>query len=180
MDPSQGNRSLRCDYHKDHGHEIDKGRSLKFLVENLIKVGHLRRYIREINQGPEPRQDANKIAVGVVAPQEPRLTINYILGGLSDDQYQSKHQQKKLLRSTMIKARVNANHMGSNYAETEPIDGLISFPPVNPNRVIVAHYDMLVLTLYINVFYVHRVLVDPGSAANLLQLPAFKKMKLSS
>ena len=25
----------------------------------------------------------------------------------------------------------------------------------------------------------HRVLVDPGSAENLLQLPAFKQMKLS-
>ena len=37
----------------------------------------------------------------------------------------------------------------------------------------------LVLTLYINGFDVHRVLVDPGSAVDLLQLPAFKQMKLS-
>ena len=28
-------------------------------------------------------------------------------------------------------------------------------------------------------FDVHKVLIDPGNAANLLQLPAFKKMKLS-
>ena len=37
------------------------------------------------------------------------------------------------------------------------------------------HYDTLVFTLYINSFNVHRVLVDPGSAA----VPAFKQMKLS-
>ena len=42
------------------------------------------------------------------------------------------------------------------------------------------HYDALVLTLCINGFDVHRVLVDPGSATNLLELPAFTQMKLSS
>ena len=41
------------------------------------------------------------------------------------------------------------------------------------------HYDSLVLTLYINGFDVHRVLVDPGSATDLLQLLAFIQMKLS-
>ena len=63
--------------------------------------------------------------------------------------------------------------------EAKPIDGPISFASINPNRVIVPHYDALVLTLCINGFDVHRVLVDPGSAAELLQLPAFSRMKLS-
>ena len=84
-DPSQRNRSLRYDYHNDHGHEIDRCRSLKFLVEKLIKAGHLRRYIREIDQGPEPRKDADKIIAGVVAPPKSRPTINYILSGTSND-----------------------------------------------------------------------------------------------
>ena len=110
MDPSQRNRSLRCDYHRDHRHETDRCRSLKFLVEKLIKVGHLRRYIREIDQGEEPRQDVDRITVGAVAPLKSRPSINYILGGPFDNQYQSKHQQKKLLRAAIIKARVNAIH----------------------------------------------------------------------
>ena len=42
------------------------------------------------------------------------------------------------------------------------------------------HYDALILTLCINGFNVHRVLVDPGSVTDLLQLPAFRQMKLSS
>ena len=42
------------------------------------------------------------------------------------------------------------------------------------------HYDALVLTLCINGFDVNRVLVDPNSATDLLQLPAFIQMKLSS
>ena len=83
------------------------------------------------------------------------------------------------MRAAIVKAKVNAIHAEGGHEETKPIDGPISFPPINPNRIIVPHYDALVLTLYINCFDVHRVLVDLGSAADLLQLPAFKRMKLS-
>ena len=41
------------------------------------------------------------------------------------------------------------------------------------------YYDALVLTLCINGFDVHKVLVDPGNTADLLQLPTFNQMKLS-
>ena len=73
----------------------------------------------------------------------------------------------------MVKARVNAFHTRGSREETKLINDPISFPPINPNRVIVPHYDELVLTLCISGFDVHRVLVDPGSATYLLQLPAF-------
>ena len=178
--PSQRNPSVRCDYHRDHGHETNRCRSLKFLVERLIKAGHLRRYVREVDRVAESGLQANRIIVGVAIPPESRPVINYILGGPSDDQYQSKHQQKKLLRAATAKARVNAIHIGGSCEETKPIDGPISFPLVNPNRVIVPHYDALVLTLCISGFEVHRVLVDPGSVVDLLQLPVFNQMKLSS
>ena len=178
-DASQRNKSLRCDYHRDHRHEIDKYRSLKFLVEKLIKAGHLRRYVREIYHGQGSGLTTDRIKAGATAPTKSRLAINYILGDPFDDQYQSKRQQKKLLRATIVKARGNAIHTKGGHKETMSIDGPISFPLVNPNRVIVPHYDALVLTLYINGFDVHRVLIDPGSAADLLQLPTFKHMKLS-
>ena len=42
------------------------------------------------------------------------------------------------------------------------------------------YYDALVPTLCINGFDVHRVLVDPGHASDLLQLSAFTQMKVSS
>ena len=80
----------------------------------------------------------------------------------------------------MAKARVNAIHMGGSREETKMIDDPISFPSVNPNRVIVPHYDALVLTLCISGFDVHMVLVDPGSTTYLLRLPAFNQMKLST
>ena len=95
-----------------------------------------------------------------------------------DDRYQSKFQQKKLVKAATVKARVNDVHTKSDQ-EAEPIDDPISFALINPYNVIIPHYDALVLTLCINGFDVHRVLVDPGSAADLLQLSAFTQMKLS-
>ena len=63
---------------------------------------------------------------------------------------------------------MNAIHTGRNREETKSIDGPMSFPPVNPNRVVVPHYDALVLTLCISGFDVHRVLVDSSIAIDLL------------
>ena len=79
----------------------------------------------------------------------------------------------------MVKSQVNAVHISGSREETKPIDSPISFPPVNLNRVIVPHYDALILTLCINSFDVHRVLVDPSSTTDLFQLPTLNQMKLS-
>ena len=104
----------------------------------------------------------------MTTPIESRPAINYILGGPFDDQYQLKCQQKKFLRAATVKARVNAIHAEGRHEETKPIDGPISFPPVNLNMIIVPHYDALVLTLCISGFDLQRVLVDPGSTTDLL------------
>ena len=63
---------------------------------------------------------------------------------------------------------MNVVYTKSSQRKVKPIDGPIFFPLVNPNRVIVPHYDALVLTLCINGFDVHKVLVDPGNVADLL------------
>ena len=155
-------------YHRDHGHEADLCRSLKFLVEKLIKAGHLRRYLRDAEQGVKSGQPTDRVIASLTVQVKSRPTINYILGGQTDDRYQSKFQQKKFIKAATVKARVNVIHTDSGQ-EAEPIDGPISCAPINLNRVIVLHYDALVLTLYINGFDVHRV----------LQLLAFILIKLS-
>ena len=65
-----------------------------------------------------------------------------------------------------------------NITAIQPVDGPISFPLINLTRVITPHYDALVLTIGIKNFDVLRVLVNPGSAADLLHLPAFKQMRV--
>ena len=81
-----------------------------------------------------------------------------------------------MLQTASVRARVNTVSTGENTTASQPIDGLISFPSINPTLVITPYYDALVLTVCINSFDVHGVLVDPGSADDLLHLPAFKQM----
>ena len=148
-------------------------------MERLIKASHLSRYVQETIHGAEAAPAVERIAANAELPPEPRPTINYILDGSVDDQYQSKRQKRRLLQTATARARVNTIHILDSSRAIQPIDGPISFPPVNPSRVITSHHDALVLTLCINNFDVHKVLVDPGSATDLLQLPAFRQMNIS-
>ena len=129
----------------------------KILGAKTDQVRHLRMYVKEVDHREESGQATNRITAKATIPSESRPTINYILGGPFDDQYKSKCQQKRLLRAATVKARVNAIHTEGSHEETKPIDDPISFPPVNRNRIIVPHYDALVLTLCINNFDVHSI-----------------------
>ena len=176
--PDQRNRSLQCDYHRDHCHETNHCQSLKFLIKKLIRAGHLRRYLREPTRRATAAPTAHRAIAEIEHAPEPRPTINFILGGPTDSQYQSKKQRRTMLRATSVRARANTISNRGDVPTVLPVDGPISFPSVNPTRVITPHYDALVLTVCINSFDMHGVLVDPGNAADLLHLSAFNQMRV--
>ena len=105
--PDQHNRSLRCDYHRDHDHGTNHCQSLKFMVEKLIRAGHLRRYLRGPTRGTTVALTADRAIAEIEHALEPRPTINFILGGPADSQYQSKKQRRRMLRAASVRARVN-------------------------------------------------------------------------
>ena len=174
----QRNRSMRCDYHRDHDHETNHCQGLKFLVERLIRAEHLRRFIREPTRGTETAPVADRAIAATEHPSKSRPIINFVLGGPINDQYQSKRQRRKMLRTALVRTRVNTISTLESSTTVQPIDGHISFPPINPAQVITPHYDALILTLCINNFDVHRVLVDPSNASKLSHLLAFRQMKV--
>nr|CAN76325.1 hypothetical protein VITISV_011886 [Vitis vinifera] len=137
-DPSTRDRSKRCAFHKEHGHTTETCRSLQYLVERLIKAGHLKKYLRSDTGGRDASQHYHSGAPK--APTAPKAVINYINGGPSDEEEGPR-----------------------------PIDGTIIFPPVNPTRTLQPHRDALILSLEIGDFDVRRILVDPGSSADLVQ-----------
>ena len=57
----------------------------KVLGGKLIKAGHLKRYIREIDHRGELRQATDIITVSAIVLSESRPTINYILGDSSNN-----------------------------------------------------------------------------------------------
>ena len=83
-----------------------------------------------------------------------------------------------MLRVASVRVWINTISTPESGVAIQPVDDLISFPPINPTRVSTPHYDAHVLTLCINNFNVHKVLVYLGSTADLLYLPAFQQMKV--
>ena len=83
-----------------------------------------------------------------------------------------------MLRAASVRARVNTISTPESSTTVQLIDCLVTFPPIYPTRVITPYYDALVVTLCINNFDVHRVLVDLGSATELLHLLAFMQMNV--
>nr|CAN76814.1 hypothetical protein VITISV_044115 [Vitis vinifera] len=99
----------------------------------------------------------------------PKAVINYINGGPSDEEYNSRRKRQKLLRAASIRERINSIWPGLTGEGPRPIDGTIIFPPVDPTRTLQPHRDALILSLEIGDFDVRRILVDPGSSADLVQ-----------
>ncbi|RVW52480.1 hypothetical protein CK203_097385 [Vitis vinifera] len=132
-DPSTRDRSRRCAFHKDHGHTTETCRAFQYLVERLIKAGHLKQYLRSDNGGRDASQHHNPGAPR--APAAPKAVINYINGGPSDEETTLGERGKNL----------------------------------DPTRTLQPHRDALILSLEIGDFDVRRILVDPGSSADLVQ-----------
>ncbi|XP_034707086.1 uncharacterized protein LOC117930553 [Vitis riparia] len=170
--PSERDRNKRCEYHKDHGHTTEACISLRYMVEDLLKAGHLKQYIRPTPQGEESPHNR-----GPRAPAAPvRTMINDIYGGPMDDEYNSKRKRQRLLRAATVREHVSSIRPGLAAGSTPPIDGTIVFPTIDPTRVLQLHRDALVLTVGVGDYDVKRILIDPGSSADLLQVAVIKRM----
>ena len=87
-DPSKRDHSKKCVLHKEHGHTTETCRCLHYLVERFIKAGHLKQYVSSDAGGKVTSQHHNPEAPR--APTVPKAIINYINGGPSDEEYDSK------------------------------------------------------------------------------------------
>ncbi|XP_034710539.1 uncharacterized protein LOC117933267 [Vitis riparia] len=152
---------------------MEQCKNLHYLVEELIKVGHLKQYVH----APNGRDEKGAIERAPPSPTTPRAIINYIHGGLVDDKYYSQKRRRRLVHAVSIKKRVHTIQCTFTDDSVRPIDRPITFSPINSNWVILSHEGALVLTLVVNDFDVHRILVDPGSSADLLQMSVYRQIR---
>ena len=173
-DPSKRDHSKKCAFHKEHGHTTEECRCLHYLVERLIRARHLKQYLRSDVGGKNSSQNHNTGAPR--APAAPKAVINYINGGPSEEEYDSKRKRQKLLQAASVLERINSIQPGISGGGPRPIDGTIIFPPVDPTWILHPHRDALILFLEIGDFNVRRILVDPGSSADLAQTSVISYM----
>ncbi|RVX02460.1 hypothetical protein CK203_031200 [Vitis vinifera] len=57
-DSAKRDRNKKCSYHKDHDHATKQCKSLHYLVEKLIRVKHLKQYVRATSRQRKVAQEA--------------------------------------------------------------------------------------------------------------------------
>ena len=105
-DPSKRDHSKKCVYHKEHGHTTEVCRCLHYLVERLIRAGHLKQYLCSDAKGRDTSRNHNSGTPR--APAAPKAIINHIDGGPFDEEYDSKRKRQRLLRAASVSERVNS------------------------------------------------------------------------
>ena len=123
------------------------------MVEKLIRASHLKRHIRETVCVAKAAPVVERIAASVELLLEPRLTINYILGGPADDQYQFKSEKKRLLRAATVRAMINTIHAPDSSRAVQSIDDPYPFPPLTHLR------SLLYTIMHLYLLYVSMILM---------------------
>lgn len=81
-----------------------------------------------------------------------------------------------MIRITILIKQVNSTQYAFILGSAQPIDEPITFLPISLHQVITPYEDVLVLTLTISEFNVCKILIDPSSFVDILQMLAYKLM----
>ncbi|XP_028066703.1 uncharacterized protein LOC114269577 [Camellia sinensis] len=164
-DPARRNQKLRCTYHQDRGHMTQNCRALKQHLEDLVAAGHLRDYID---------QDKEVAELGNLLPEPnvehpPRLIINVIHETVIQE---SDEELKEEIAKAVQIQRVMS-------VPKSPLC-TVSFTSKDLEGIQHPHTDALIITVEIGKrFDLKRVLVDQGSAADILYYDLFRKLGFS-
>ena len=140
---------------------------LKQQIEVLIKQGKLQRFVRKerTDQPPQeqnPRRDNKR-------PRPPIGDIRMIMGGTTVTG-SSKKARKIYLRMVQ-----NVQLTGSVPKIARRESPIIGFSEEDARRLHHSHDDVLVVSIQIEDYNMHRVLVDNGSSADILYYPTFQR-----
>ncbi|GKV06933.1 hypothetical protein SLEP1_g18750 [Rubroshorea leprosula] len=176
-----------CDFHQDHGHTTEQCNSLKSELESLAQKGMLNEYVQRAEQPsfvreqrPQPqgvRDPPNRQGVGYQQTPPPfpppARIIHMITRGLEAGGLSSK-QRKLYVRE--VKHQNRAQKRKIDYAEWK--NQPITFTSADLGTVVTPHNDPLVTSVMINNCEVQRVLVDTGSAPNIMYFHCFESLGL--
>ena len=170
-DPNRRSKDKYCRFHRDHGHDTANCYDLKQQIEALIKQGKLQRFVRKERadqplQEQNPRRDNER-------PRPPIGDIRMIVGGMAVTGL-SKKARKTYLRMVQ---NVQLTGVVPRVAQRE--SPTIRFSEEDARRLHHPHDDALVVSIRIEDYNMHRVLIDNGSLADILYYPALQQMGIN-
>ncbi|XP_022846481.1 uncharacterized protein LOC111369263 [Olea europaea var. sylvestris] len=164
--PDTRDRSKYCEFHRDHGHTMEDCQALQREIKALIKRGFLKNYI---GHDKRPRNDRdNQKEPGAGSSAQPTVgTINIIVGGIASggDTSSGRKQYAHQHAHTPRESRDEVKYITFGARDLEGIS--------HPDD------DALVVFAVVANFEVRRILVDNGSASNILSQEAFTKKGIS-
>ena len=110
-DQTKRDRSKKCAYHKDYGHTTKQCKSLHYLVEKLIRAGHLKQYVSSKKKCGDVAR--NLATTPPTTSAAPRAVIN------------STFMRGSLMKNTTI------NEKGKGYFKPPPYKSGLA--PSNPD-----------------------------------------------
>ncbi|GAV58927.1 hypothetical protein CFOL_v3_02460 [Cephalotus follicularis] len=134
-----------CRYHRDYGHDTEECRHLKNHIEDLIRKGHIRKYVDR--DAPQGRREPE---------QQPRGVIHTISGGVASGGDHSRGR-KANARQTFS---VQQQHKHGKRLKIGGEEEVISFSEVYLEGVRLPHDDLVVVTLQVDLFTIKRILLD--------------------
>ncbi|XP_030936073.1 uncharacterized protein LOC115961195 [Quercus lobata] len=166
-----------CQFHKDHGHNTEDCRDLKEQIEELIRKGKLQKYVKKGEYSKF--KDDNKAQHESFSRDDDRPSqpphkvigeINMITGG-SFSGGSFKSLKKAYQRQVNNVHTIPPSKHRRTYQD-------MSFNEGDAMGVKQPHNDPLVIMLNIEGFNTKRILVDNGSSADIIYLPAFQQLRL--
>ena len=167
-DPNKRSKDKYCRFHRDHGHDTADCYDLKQQIEVLIKQGKLQRFVRkERTDQPPQEQNPQRDNEWLRAPIG---DIRMIVGGTTVT------GSSKQARKTYLRMVQNVQLTGSVLKIARRESPIIEFSEENARRLHHPHDDALVVSIRIEDYNMHRVLVDNGSSADILYYPTFQQI----
>ncbi|KAL0402298.1 UNVERIFIED_CONTAM: hypothetical protein Slati_4259700 [Sesamum latifolium] len=168
-----------CIFHKDRGHSIEDCYQLKNEIEKLIQRGYLKEYVenRPSGHSSSPRSEGGKLEKAESSRRREKGKENLQTAGVIDVVTgEPARGDSAQARMALIRA---ASSKIDNYKEVT-ITGIpeeeIMFNSNDFEKGVAPHNDALVISATVSNFWVKKVLVDTGSAADILFFTAFSQM----
>ncbi|KAK2442661.1 hypothetical protein QL285_013838 [Trifolium repens] len=170
------NTNAWCAYHRCKGHDTEKCFRLRDLIEELIKSGHLRKFLEDAADGkvvvPKVRRDPQENHEENLEGEKVRIAVNTIAGGFAGGG-ESSNARKRYIRCSEFEAKF-VGHTSISHTPD------LAFTKEDKREVMPHDDDPLVIQVQILNCDVKRVLIDSGSSADIMYWEAFKAMQLSN